>query len=343
MNKKYYIFHYPSPFGMGSDTDTILLSDENVRYIIRNEVRRKDNGDHLFCGRLTGTWNGETFCDSSDMSEVEEDVIRKRLNSCTTYAGVNDLIELPADIPLTITKQKEENRIFHIWNQYMNCFNDIIAGETVFTRYFLDLTGSEDFAGLTKGKIHEFVSFDMNRVLRNPYFWNDIDTVLEIEKTRYLRFESKLNGTYRTGEGKYLDDLIDMDDEELYKQYKKEYEDVAAHFAEPIACPNTYLEHVYTDSPTSWYYDDLRHDIKEIMSKYDFRNFAYEYPHHTLEPGAVCSEFPEEPCYFRYDELFKAGCDIRYLPAIETGSYESGTEITVVKAFYALRNVFGDL
>ena len=136
--------------------------------------------------------------------------------------------------------------------------------------------------------------------------------------------------------------------EQYYKkykflEYKKEYEDVAAHFAEPITCPDTYLEHMYTDSPTSWYYDDLRHDIKEIMSKYDFRNFAYEYPHHTLEPGAVCSEFPEEPCYFRYDELFKAGCNIRYLPAIETGSYMSKNEITVVKAFYALRNVFGDL
>ena len=249
MNNKKYILHYPSPFGMGSDTDTLLISDENLRYIIRNEVRRKNEGHRPFCGRLTGTCTGEKFCDSGDMSEVEADVISKRLNSCTTYAGVNDLIELSADIPLTMMEQKEENRIFHIWNQYMNWFNDIIAGETVFTRYFLDLTESEDFAGLHKGKIHEFVSFDMKRVLRNPYFMNHIETVLDMEKKRYLRFESKINGTYRTGEGKYLDDLIDMDDEELYKEYKKEYEDVSAKFAEPIACPDTYLERMYMDSP----------------------------------------------------------------------------------------------
>lgn len=342
MNKKYYILHYPSLFGMGSNTDTMLITDEDVRYIIRNEVRRKNEGDRRFCDRFTGTWNGETFCDSSDMAEVEEDVIRKRMNSCSTYAGVNDLIELPADMPLTIIEQKEENRIFHIWNQRMDCFNDIIAGETVFFRHFLELPKGEDFAGLHEGEIHEFVSFDMKRVLRNPYFMNHIETVLDMEKKRYLRFESKINGTYKVGDGKYLDDLIDMDDAELYKQYKKEYEDAAAKFAEPITCPDTYLERVYMDSPTSRYYDDLQHDIKELMSKSDFRELAYEYPHHTLEPGTVCSEFPEEPCYFRYDELFKAGCDIRYLPAIDTGCYASKNEITVVKAFYALINVFGD-
>ena len=343
MNKKYYILHYPSLYGMGSDTDVMLISDESIRYIIRNEVRRKNNGDHPFCEILTGTWNGEKFCDSSDMSEVEEDVIRKRMNTCSTYAGVNDLIELPADIPLTITEQKEENRIFHIWNQYMTCFNDIIAGETVFTRFFLDFTEYEDFAGLHKGKIYEFVSFDMKRVLRNPYFLNHIDTVLDKEKKRYLRFESKINGTYTVGEGKYLDDLIDMDDEKLYKQYKKEFEDVTAHFSEPITCPDTYLEHIYTGSPASWYYDGLQYDIKELMSKIDFRELAYDYPHHTLEPGAVFSEFPKGPCYLRYDELFNTGCNVRYLPAIETGTYDFRNEITVVEAFSALRNVFGDL
>ena len=343
MNDKKYILHYPSRFGMGSNTDIMLISDEDVRYIIRTEVERKLNGKSRFCERFTGTWNGEKFCDSNDMSEVEEDVIRKRLSTCSTYAGVNDLIELPADIPLTITEQKEENCIFHVWNQYMTCFNDIIAGETVFTQYFLDLTNYEDFAGLHKGKICEFVSYDMKHVLRNPYFLNHIDTVLDIEKRRYLRFESKINGTYKVDEGKYLDDLIDMDGEELYKQYKKEYEDVAAKFAESIICPDIYLERMYMDSPASWYYDDLRSDIKELMSKCNFRELAYKYPQYIHSLGAVFSEKKDDNVYFRYDELFKTGCDIRYLPAIETGTYESRNEITLVKAFYALRNVFGDL
>ena len=106
MNKKYYILHYPSLFGMGSNTDTMLISDEDVRYIIRNEVRRKNEGDRRLCDRFTGTWNGEKFCDSNDMSEIEEDVIRKRMSACSTYAGVNDLIELPDELPLTSVAQK---------------------------------------------------------------------------------------------------------------------------------------------------------------------------------------------------------------------------------------------
>lgn len=342
MNKKYYILHYPSLFGMGSNTDNMLISDKDVRYIIRNEVRRKNEGDRRFCDRFTGTWNGETFCDSNDMAEVEEDVIRKRMNSCSTYAGVNDLIELPADMPLTIIEQKEENRIFHIWNQRMDCFNDIIAGETVFFRHFLELPKGEDFAGLHEGEIHEFVSFDMKRVLRNSYFMNEIDTVLETEKTRYLRFQSKVNGTYKVGEDKYLDDLIDLDDEVLYKRFKKEWEDVTSKFAEPITCKDTYLKHFYTASPNRHLREALMYDMMQ-MSKSDHRQFAYEYPRHTSIPGAIYSEVPKSKCYFRYDELFKAGCDIRYFPAINTDSYSFKDEIKGVEAFWALRNVFGTL
>ena len=342
MNKKLYILHYPSMFGMGSNSDTLLVSDEDLRYIIREEVGRKKD-DHFFSERLTGTWNGEVFCDSGDISEIEEDVIRKRMNSCSTYDGVNDLIELPAGIQLTTAEQKEENSIFHIWNEYMSCFNDIIAGETVFTRYFLDLTGYGDLSGLHGDKIHEFVSFDMKRVLRNSYFMNTIDMILDMEENRAHRFESKLNGTYKVGEGKYLDDLTDQDDEKLYRLYKKEWEETAARFAEPITCPDTYLEHIYMGSPESRFSRDLRHDIKKIMSKHDHRQFAYDHPFHTSEPGAVFSGLPGDTRYFRYDELFRTGCDIKYLPAVNTGSYASKDEIKSVEAFLALRNVFGDL
>ncbi len=56
MNDKKYILHYPSLFGMGSDTDILLVSDEDLRYIIRTEVDRMRNGESHFCERLTGTW-----------------------------------------------------------------------------------------------------------------------------------------------------------------------------------------------------------------------------------------------------------------------------------------------
>lgn len=342
MNKKYYILHYPSLFGMGSNTDTMLISDEDVRYIIRNEVRRKNKGDCWFCDRFTGTWNGEKFCDSNNMSEIEEDVIRKRMSACSTYAGVNDLIELPGELPLTSVAQKEENRIFHIWNQRMDCFNDIIAGETLFFRHFLELPKGEDFAGLHEGEIHEFVSFEMKRVLRNSYFMNEIDTVLETEKTRYLRFQSKVNGTYKVGEGNYLDDLIDLDDEALYKRFKKEWEDVTAKFAEPITCKDTYLKHFYTADPNKHFREALMYDMMQ-MSKSDHRLFVYEYPRHTSIPGAICSGIPKSKCYFRYDELFTTGCNIRYLLAINTSSYAFKEEIKGVESFWVLRNVFGNL
>ena len=79
------------------------------------------------------------------------------------------------------------------------------------------------------------------------------------------------------------------------------------------------------------------------MSKNDLRDFAYEYPRQTSKPGVICSELPGSMCYFRYDELFKTGGGIRYLPAVETGAYASGNEITVIDAGSAFRNVFGDL
>lgn len=344
MKNKKYILHYPSLFGMGSDTDVMLISDDDLRYIIRTEVERKQRGESRCDERLTGTWKDEKFCDSADMTEIEKDVICKRLNTCTTYSGVNDLVVLTDDIPLETRTEIMQETIFHVWGQYMSSFDDIIAGETVFTRYFVDLSDRDEFAGLGGGKIHEFVSFDMKRVLRNSYFMNDIDHVLKMEETRCKRFESKLNGTYKVGEEKYIGDIIPQNDEELYRQYKKQWEEAAAKFAVQITCEDTYLKHIFMYSPGSYYYEDLMHDMKKIMSRFDFRKLAYQYPHYTSEPGAIFSEeLPEEECFFRYDELFKAGCDIKYLPAIETGRYESKDLIKGVEAFMALRNVFGDI
>ncbi len=213
----------------------------------------------------------------------------------------------------------------------MTSFNDIIAGETVFTRNFLDLTDRGDLVGLGGGMIHEFVSFNMKRVLLNSYSFNDTDSLLKMKETHYKRYESKMNN------------ITDRYDEELYRQYKKEWEDVAAKFAAPITCEDTYLNHIYMYPPDSYYYEDLTHDITAIMSKFDFRKRAYEYPRYTSEPGTIFSELPEEECYFRYDELFREGCDIKYLPAIYTVRYASKEQIKGVEAFMALRNVFGDI
>ena len=340
MNDKKYILHYPSRFGMGSNTDIMLISDEDVRYIIRTEVERKLNGKSRFCERFTGTWNGEKFCDSADMTEIEEDVISKRLNARSTYAEVNDLVELPDEKTLASGPTKMQDAIFHIWSEHRDCYTDIIAGEAVFTRYFLDLSGEDDFAGLVGGKIHEFVCFDMKRVLCNSYVMNDIDSVLKMEETRCKRFESKLNGTYNASEEKYIDDIIPQDDEELYRRYKKEWEEVAAKFAVPITCEDKYLKRYYTAYPNRHLHEALLCDMMEI-SKSDHRKYAYEYPRYLHSLGAVFSDKKDDNVYFRYDELFKCGCDIKYLPAVKINDYAFVDEIKGIEAFFALRNVFG--
>lgn len=340
-NKK-YILHYPSLFGMGSNTDTMLINDEDIRYIIRKEAERKQRGKSHFCERLTGTWNDEKFCDSADMTEIEEDVIRKRLNTCSTYADVNDLIELPDDIPLLANTQTMQDTIFHIWNEYMNSFNDIIAGETVFIRHFLDLTDRGDFAGLEGGMIYDFVSFDMKRVLRNSYFMNDIDSLLKMEETRCKRFESKLNGTYKVGEEKYLDDLIEQDNEKLYRQYKMEWEEAVAKFSAPISCDDTYLEHLHTDMPNNYLSESLQYDINETMRELDYRKLAYQYPRRLSNIGIICSKKTDNTSYFRYDELFTVGCDIKYLPALKTKSHKSKDDAGSVDVYRTLINVFSE-
>jgi len=224
----------------------------------------------------------------------------------------------------------------------MTCFHDIIAGETIFTRYFLDLTDLEGFAELEGNVTHEFDSFEMNRTLENSYFMNDIETFLETKKNRYLRFESKMNGTYKMGEGKYLDDLVDMDDEKLYVIYKKVWEEVSEKFSAPITCDDTYLEHFYTDLPNEFHESSLRGDLK-FMRKFDFRNFVYRYPLYYPGIGVISAPIAEEEHYFRYDELFTNGCYFKYMLAIRTNSYDKNEKISGINAFRALRNVFGDL
>ena len=99
MSEKYFIMHYPSSWGMGTNADMRLVSDKDIRRLIRIELdKSKSRQDD----RFTGTWNDEVFCDSKDTEEIVEDVLHKRLTTCSTYAGVNDLVPVPEDIPVLI-------------------------------------------------------------------------------------------------------------------------------------------------------------------------------------------------------------------------------------------------
>ena len=102
MSEKYYILHYPSSWGMGTNTDIRLVSDCDIRRLIRAELDKKMKNNR-FDDRFTGTWNEEKFCDSDDIEEVVEDVIYKRLNTNSTYAPANDLVIVPNSVPIIRT------------------------------------------------------------------------------------------------------------------------------------------------------------------------------------------------------------------------------------------------
>lgn len=135
MDEKYYLFRYPSKFWLSSDYDVRLVSDKDLRRVIRHELEKETDRPN---GRLTGRWGDEVFCDSTDMEEVVEDVIKKRSASCTTCAGVNDLIVVPEHVPHTVLEEHLVNVIVHLWNQWWFC-SDVIIGEATFFRHFLDL------------------------------------------------------------------------------------------------------------------------------------------------------------------------------------------------------------
>ena len=130
MSEKYYILHYPSSWGMGTNTDIRLVSDCDIRRLIRAELDKKMKNNR-FDDRFTGTWNEEKFCDSDDIEEVVEDVIYKRLNTNSTYAPANDLVIVPNSVPIIRTDFEIKNTIFRICNQF-DCVTDVIAGEGIF-------------------------------------------------------------------------------------------------------------------------------------------------------------------------------------------------------------------
>jgi len=130
MSEKYYILHYPSSLGMGTNTDIRLVSDCDIRRLIRAELDKKMKNNR-FDDRFTGTWNEEKFCDSDDIEEVVEDVIYKRLNTNSTYAPANDLVIVPNSVPIIRTDFEIKNTIFRICNQF-DCVTDVIAGEGIF-------------------------------------------------------------------------------------------------------------------------------------------------------------------------------------------------------------------
>ncbi len=304
MNEAYYIFHYPSAFGMGSDVDELLVTESDMERMIRLELQKKAEGDR-YSDRLTGEWDGESPCDSADAAEVVRDVIAKRLSTCSTYAGVNDLIELPADTPVEARERSMENVVFHIWNQFLFP-RDVIMGKVTFQEaaFHLEHGLSRLFEG---GYDYRFLRFAAERVLEFHYF--PLNDTLEhaMEQDRF-RLEHAPEDFRDEQEKKKWDRYIAESRANLEKLSRP-----------PVSSEDAYLSYVYRPKWKRKYAAEMfEHDLAELQET-DHRMTAFSYPLAIPTEGALYRHHRETADKYRYEELFQKGMDAELIPYVLSG------------------------
>lgn len=341
MNEKYYILYYPSSWGMGTNVDTRLVSDTDIRRLIRIELERKrrqeqkiteedDNNIWLSYSRIddrfTGTWNGEKFCGSDDIEEVVEDVIQKRLSTKSTYAPSKDLVLVPDDIPVIMTEKSFQNTIFRVHNQF-GCVTDIIVGEGVFRRYILDLRYTDLLGDLAGGMCYDFLGYDMKNVLTTG-LWDDRDTVIKVYEKR-LRHFSK-NGSDDGRKEKYLLDYLkdDMESEaydEECKEIVEESKIILEKFRAVTPTEDKYDSHLLKGSSGNKYIDRTikEYNREEKSKKRDHTLMAFVNPIVFPEFGQIWHKKNDKIEYFTYSELFKNGDSVEWLTASHINEFPS--------------------
>ena len=211
-HEKMYLITYWSQWGMGSDTEFGLITESNLRELILMETEKYEKHDRAD-SRFSGTCEGETFCDSKDPEERVNDVIAKRLGTCTTYAGQNDLIELPDSVNITSSKLKLDNTIVRLFNQF-GFGRDIIFGEGEFTMYSLDL-GQEYFRENDVVSTYyedgwlRFAEYSLKNVAENHMSgFDELDCIIETARDKINRMSAEQNGVQIKHMGAYISDLI---------------------------------------------------------------------------------------------------------------------------------------
>ncbi len=153
----YYIYNYPASWGMGSETDTCLVTTDNLHKIF------------------------------------SDDEIAYHLSNCTTYDEVPDLIQLPHDIVVNVEQIHMENVIFRVHNQFF-LGRDIIVGEADFCRYFVNLSDFDKNLGrwFSEKTVYEFTAFDLKHVAVNDFFlFYKSEDLLEAVKDKIRRLQNK--------------------------------------------------------------------------------------------------------------------------------------------------------
>ena len=358
MNEKYYILYYPSSWGMGSDADTRLVSDTDIRRLIRIELEKKHRQENKmteeedaeihfshyeFDDRFTGTWNEEIFCDSNDIEEVVEDVIQKRLSTKSTYAPSNDLVLVPEDVPVIKTEKSFQNTIFRVCNQF-GCITDVIVGQGVFRRYILDLRNIDTLGDLAGGMCYDFLGYDMKNVLTTG-LWDNRDTLIRMYEKRLRHFSGNESADER--KEKYFLDIFkdEMSPEEYDEECKKiveETEIILEKFRTVTPTEDKYDSHILKVGSGNKYIDRIIKDYNrtEKRKKRDHTLMAFVNPIVFPEFGQIWHKKNDERSYFTYSELFRNGDSVEWLTASHINEFPSPEECGEIRPFYALVPVF---
>lgn len=317
--EKYYIVSYPSKFGMGSDTDIALVSESNLHRI---------------------------------MSEEE---IREKLSSSTTYSRCNDLVELPKDYPMVIREEVYRNTIFRVFNQF-GFKRDILVGEGIFTRHFLDFRAYDGMyreppLGIEGGVWMEFTSYELKNVSECHHasgMLGGVDWMIDAEKNKLHRFENRAEGrTAIKHEGTFFDDLFPSDEETVKIAIAEAKADIQTLEKQLTAQAtwNDYMSHMYDghyekdDFPGYIIYDSYGEDREKDL----IRDLVFEYPIAPEAEGCIhyCHKKEDGNRFIAYQDIFREGDDFSCLYASECGWAEDLEELKYMDAVRVLMGVFG--
>ena len=349
--EKYYIATYPSLSGMGSDWETSLVTENKLRKIIELEVKKKlknDNSVH-YNERFTGTWNNEIFCTDSEMNMIVDDVIQKRLTTCSTYAQVNDLIELPDSVPVEVSEESHDNIIFRLCNEFY-CVRDIIVGKAYFRRYKINLTDFKGNLGLENGYWHEFAEFDFkntaenHNVNENSMLWNEADIFVKDERERLERLKAKLDDRENISNN--------TDTYDMYSKMIEESQYFIDKFSNLPILPDEYEKHLCRKdydvhiNPCDFRENERSENDCTVKSekRIDRTKGVYYYPIVPSYHLFGCDvKKRDNNCdkYLSYEELFKKGMDIHCLFACYSRSSKTKEDLSDLDFFCVLKDVFG--
>ncbi|MBR1598421.1 MAG: hypothetical protein IJ661_05810 [Lachnospiraceae bacterium] len=346
--ERYYIFRYYSNWGMGSDSETALLSEEYLRRIIELELIKKESGSDRYDDRMTGTWSDEVFCDSKDKDEVIADVIKKRLNTCSTYAGVNDLIALSEDMVIETRKEALEKVIFRLFNQF-GFRRDVIAGCADFKHNIVDFNDEYERYGINMRYV-DFVSYSMKNAAENPYFY-DLESFLTVNRDKAIRMRKKLEsfnegkaddtGDVYEANGRYFYEIAGIEDIEYYKHHLESAERMIEKFSDLPRLTDEYARHIYKNQVKNQYLEEVFEAYDKNDEEVDHTKCVYDYP---LFPDKFACEISTKTCddNLTYSELFNKGADFKYLMAdVSNMSDTNCDELRCLDSVNVLRNVFG--